>query len=323
MDTIKELKKDGMLLKKIPKKEQTIELCEASIKQNPLALQFASKKCLDPKMCLTAVKKNRQAFRYVPRQFVTKQMCELAVESDPQLLKNVPENFQTSTICINAVKKDVSTLSFVSLEKRSEWFDNNTEIDLIEKIVAHNPEWLKYMPDRSDVRALCISYMEEDFSIAQYMPEQIKNSDDILNYQKSKGKSQFTHKYFDSQEKKFNVEIKVVFNYKSMYYESIEERSYCVVKKFDVFDKFYDFLDGNLFDAELRDYSFRGINLKNYNIEGAIINSKILQSQGLYDETYFADIKKILETNSEEIIWNNNCNRLRSFTSARYSGKII
>ena len=313
MDTIKELKKDGMLLKKIPKKEQTIELCEASIKQNPLALQFASKKCLDPKMCLTAVKKNRQAFRYVPRQFVTKQMCELAVESDPKLLKNVPENFQTSTICINAVKKDVSTLSFVSLKKRTELFDNNTEIDLIEKIVAHDPEWLKYMPDRSDVRALCISYMEEDFSIAQYMPEQIKNSDDILNYQKSKGKLQFTHKYFDSQEKKFNVEIKVVYNYKSMYYEIIEERSYCILKKFDVFDKFYDFLDGNLFDAELRDYSFRGINLKNYNIEGAIINSKILQSQGLYDETYFADIKKILETNSEEIIENNEIITLNEF----------
>ena len=62
MDIIKELKRDGMLLKKIPKKEQTIELCKAAIRQNPLALQFVSRKCLDSKMCLAAVKKNGQAF---------------------------------------------------------------------------------------------------------------------------------------------------------------------------------------------------------------------------------------------------------------------
>ena len=42
MDITKELKKDGMLLKKIPKKEQTIDICKMAIRQNPLALQFVS-----------------------------------------------------------------------------------------------------------------------------------------------------------------------------------------------------------------------------------------------------------------------------------------
>ena len=50
MDITKELKKDGMLLKKIPKKEQTIDICKMAIRQNPLALQFVSRKCLDSKM---------------------------------------------------------------------------------------------------------------------------------------------------------------------------------------------------------------------------------------------------------------------------------
>ena len=36
MDITKELKKDGMLLKKIPKKEQTIDICKMAIRQNPL-----------------------------------------------------------------------------------------------------------------------------------------------------------------------------------------------------------------------------------------------------------------------------------------------
>lgn len=52
------------------------------------------------------------------------------------------ENFRTLRICINAIKKDVSTLSYVSREKRYELFDNNTEIDLIKKVVEHNSKWI-------------------------------------------------------------------------------------------------------------------------------------------------------------------------------------
>ncbi len=237
MYIIRELKKDGMLLKNIHRKEQTIELCQTAIEQNPLALQFVSEKCLDSQMCLSAVKKDGRAFRYIPGRFVTKRMCELAVGADPELLNNVPENFRTTTICINAVKKDVSTLSYVLQEKRFELFDDNTEIDLIEKIVAHNPKWIVYMPNRPDVRELCINYMEEDFSFAQYMPEKIKISEDILKYQKSKGNLQFINKYYDSEEKRFIGKIKVVCGqHKSIFDKSkIIEESYCIIFYAEIF----------------------------------------------------------------------------------------
>ncbi|MDE6055594.1 MAG: DUF4116 domain-containing protein, partial [Lachnospiraceae bacterium] len=64
MNIEKELKKDGLLLKKIPKKNQTMDICKIAVKQNPLALQFVSKKCLDIKFCMSAVKKDCHAFRY-------------------------------------------------------------------------------------------------------------------------------------------------------------------------------------------------------------------------------------------------------------------
>lgn len=83
------------------------------------------------------------------------------------------------------------------------------------------------------------------------------------------------------------------------------EESYCVVMEFGDFDKFYSFLDGDLFDAELRNFDFKGIDLKQYNIDGATINSEILQLQGLYDGTYFSSIKKILETDSDEFMGSN------------------
>ena len=307
MDIIKELKKDGMLLKKVPKREQTTKLCEVAVKQNPLALQYASRKCLNSKICLTAVKKNGQAFRYVPDQFITKHICELAVESDAGLLKDVPENFRTSAICIKAIKKDVSALSLVPYEKRHELFENNTEIELIEKIVAYNPEWLMYMPDRADVRTLCIKCMEKDFSIAQYMPKPIKVSEDILNYQKSCGKVHFMQKYYNHEENKFNVKIKVVYGQKKSIIEEykIIEKWYGFIKKFENFDDFYNFLEGDLSDTSLRNYSFHGIDLRKYNIDGAVIHNKVLQSQGLYDGTYFESIKKSLEKSSNKITEDN------------------
>ena len=40
------------------------------------------------------------------------------------------------------------------------------------------------------------------------MPEQVKISEDILSYQKSKGKLQFTHKYYDSEEKSLTSKLK-------------------------------------------------------------------------------------------------------------------
>ena len=57
MDIIDNLKKDGMLLKKVPKKEQTVEYCKLAIKQNPLALRYASIRCINSKICFSAVKK--------------------------------------------------------------------------------------------------------------------------------------------------------------------------------------------------------------------------------------------------------------------------
>lgn len=152
MNRIKGLEKDGMLLKEIPEEEQTVENCKIAVDQNPLALQFVSGKCMDSDLCLAAVKKDKQAFRYVPSQYVTKKMCELAVEVDPELLSNVPESLKTTAICLKAIKKDVGTLSYVSHEKRYKLFDEKTEFALIERIVAHNTNWLMYMPNRLDVR---------------------------------------------------------------------------------------------------------------------------------------------------------------------------
>lgn len=304
MDIIKELKRDGMLLKEISKKKQTKEICKIAVKQNPLALQFVSPKFLDSKLCLLAVKKDGRAFRYVPNQFITREMCELAVEADPELLNNVPEVFRTVKICLNAVKRDVSTLSYLSQEKRYELFNEKTELNLIERVVNHSLNNLIYMPDRQDVKLLCIKYMEENFSVARYMPELIKKSIDILRFQKLKGRVEFIDKYYDDINGKFKVKIKVSYGQSSLLGMEVTygDDSYCITVEFDDFSEFYEFLCGDIVDADLRTYNFEGINLKDYDIDGAIINSDVLQLQGLYDDSYFTSIKKCVEINECEEI---------------------
>ena len=59
------------------------------------------------------------------------------------------------------------------------------------------------------------------------------------------------------------------------------EESYCVVMEFGDFDKFYSFLDGDLFDAELRNFDFKGIDLKQYNIDGYAVVSAILKANDI------------------------------------------
>lgn len=74
--------------------------------------------------------------------------------------------------------------------------------------------------------------------------------------------------------------------------EDEKEFSYNTEIAIDNFDTFYNFLDGDIYDAELEKYDFRNIDLRNYNINGAVISSDVLEIQELYDGTYFDGFKK-------------------------------
>lgn len=302
MDIIDNLKKDGMLLKKVPKKEQTVEYCKLAIKQNPLALRYASIRCINSKICFSAVKKDVRAFKFVPEKYVTRAMCRVVVETSPKLLSIVPDSFKSKNICLSALKKDVSVTDYIPEDKRYEMFDNNIEIDLIKKVINYNPKWLMYTPDRLDIEKLCINLMEKDFCIAGYMSLQVKMSEAILKYQKSKNKLRFINKYYDCDEKKFIIDAEIVYNQVGKF-----EYKYYVQKYFEDFFEFYNFLDGDLVDAELWGYDFHGIDLKKYNIEGATIRSNILEAQGLYDGSYFSTIKKFLKTSEYKNEISNEC----------------
>lgn len=295
--TLKKLKKDGLLLKQIYKNDQTPEMCKAAINQNPKALLYASKVCIDAKTCLAAVKKDGNVFRYVPSKFITKKMCLLAVQANPDLLNNVPENWRTREICLLAVTKKPETLYYVPHEKRYEILSEETPAQLLKSIVEFNIEWLMYMPDCRKGIYICLVCIKKDFSASQYLRKEIKQNQEILDYQKSQGKTNIISKLYNSETGFFTIKIKVVYDSRpSVLVESrLIDKSYTVIVELRNFDEFYGFLDGNLYDAELRTYKFEGINLKQYNIEGAVIHQDILEEQGLFDGSYFEGLRRRIE----------------------------
>jgi len=315
-DIVKELKRDGLLLKNIPKKDQTIELCKVAIRQNPIALKFASRKCVDNKICLNAVKKDAEMFRFVPDQLITEKMCKLAVSINADLLNNVPEYFRTIEICLLAIENNPNTLSYVSNFRRYELFTEKTSLALIEKVVRCNKSWLTYMPACKKVIELCLRYIGQDFTISQFIPESLKNNREILDFQKSIGKIKFVNKFYEEDSRNFFVNVKVVYGIKpSISDESkVIEESYIVTIGFKNFNTFYEFLDGNLNDAELRPYGFEQIDLTQYNIKGAVIHSDILNEQGLYNGEFYANFKNHIENSENQEIVKNEINIQTDFS---------
>lgn len=294
--TMKELKKDGLMLKQISKMEQTLEMCKAAISQNPKALRYASRKCIDAKICLAAVKKDGNVFRYVPNQFITKKMCLLAVKEEADLLNNVPADCRTKEICLLAVTKKPGTLSCFPQERRYEILNEETPAELLESIVEFNISWLIYMPVCRNGIDICLACIKKDFAASQYLPVGIKQNQEIIEYQKSKGKIRILSILYNSETGLFMTKIKVVYDRRSILDDNkLINDSYSVMVEFQNFDEFYSFLDGNLYDAELRTYKFEGIDLKQYNTEGAVIHQDVLAEQGLFDGSYFEGLKKRIE----------------------------
>lgn len=290
--------------------EQTLEMCEAAISQNPKALKYASRKCIDSKICLAAVKKDGNLFRYVPNQFITKEMCLLAIQADADFLNDIPADWRTREICLLAVTKKPGTLSYIPRERRAEMLNEETPVELLESIVEFNINWLIYMPICRNGIDICLACIKKDFATSQYLPMGIKQNQEILNYQKSQGKISIFKKLYSSETGLFMTKLKVFYDRRPSILDDsrLIDDSYTVMAEFQGFDEFYSFVDGNLYDAELRTYKFEGIDLKQYNIEGTVIHQDILTEQGLFDGSYFEGLKKRIEcTDLSEVEKNEIC----------------
>jgi hypothetical protein len=86
------LKKNGCLLRFVPKDMMTPEMCWAAVQESGYALQFVPTGYKTESMCLMAVRKAGPAFPFVPIELMTHEILDEAKKSDKAHKKAVAEH---------------------------------------------------------------------------------------------------------------------------------------------------------------------------------------------------------------------------------------
>lgn len=275
----KELKKDGMLLKKIPNKDRSESLCRIAINQNPKALGA------------------------VPARLQSIELCKYALKRDPFTLSLICSSKQNEELYIYAVKQDYHVLSIIPRSCRTE--------NVLRAALSKHIEALEYVPEvmrtvifpkaSESLINRCLVWLKSNIYASSFIPECVRSDDRILQLQRQMEHLCVVKSKYVADSKQFLVTVAFwrLLNMKT--HDKIPE--YTVDKYFDSFELYYDYLEGNLAGADLWYYDFEGIDLKKYNYSGALINSKILVSQGLYDGSFYEQL--INTSSSVEVIDNN------------------
>lgn len=260
------LKENGMLLKSIPAKERTEEYCNTAVNQNPRALQYVPSKKQSEEICKAAMKQDPTIFRFIKERNQTQELCEYAVSRKPDLLKDIPTSAITEGLCRKALSISIDVLPYVPKTIRETIF----------------------MDPDAETREKLLAFLREDFRYSRYLPASVRDDHDILNFQKQSGCLLFGKKYYDTDQ--FIVRLACVWDPKDIF-----NGYYIVDAKFSTFDSYYHFLDGDLKDTDLRGYDFKGVDLHKYTITGAVIDSSVLDAQGLYDGRYWHQFRTEIE----------------------------
>ena len=259
-DFIKELKKDGLLLKTIPSKERTAEQCLIAVRQNPRAIKYVPCKLQTEKLCKAALKKDPSVFKLIYYKAFNDKVRLYLVKQDGMLLKEIPEYDRTKAICRAALFNTIRALRYVPKEVKDEIYPNASD----------------------EFVMCCMEWLHDDIMALNYLPTSVINSRLFMNKQKERGCLTVTDSMYDRNTHSFQVGIK---------YTLQDENNKAVTRSgtasFSDFGEYYDFLDGNLEGALLRGFDFDGIDLHDINISGAVIHNDVLVRQGLYDSSYY------------------------------------
>lgn len=285
------LKKDGRLLKDLSKNDQTEELCKIAIEQNPMSLRYVAKRFKSVDLCRRAIEKNGDAIKYAPPEALTPQICKAAIEEKPALLSLLPIEQRTKEVCQIAVYKMPELFAEVPKPVREEIFDETTPYAVLDTVVKTDVTWMRYFPTRPDTVKLFINRIKEKIALSQFLPEEAKSNLSIIQIQKDAKKLSVVGKSYDASTGKFVVNARIDCGFSPLNREQIQ-LSYNVAIEFETFDSFYEFLEHDLKDANLRDYNFEGVDIRKYQIDGAIIHSAVLKKYGLYDDTFSKTLEK-------------------------------
>lgn len=263
----KAVKQNGEALKYVPSKYINSDLCIDAVNSNGMALSYIPEKLLTKEHCLNAIKKTGRALEHVPSKLKTKILCTEAIRNDGQALEYVPNRFRTQELCSESINTNWMSLKYIPEDMRS--------YELCLLAIKQNGQALQYVPDNICTIDLCLEALKQHEESSIYIPNRLKRKKAIIIAERQCGIRKSIKKKYSKETRKFYVEEKIKYDFEE--------------KEFNSFDKFYNYLEGDLTDSDLFEYDFENIDLSHFNIDGAGISNSVLREQGLYDDSFYAE----------------------------------
>ena len=98
------LKKLPYLLRYVPDKYNTQQICDKAILENAGTLKYVPDCSKNQEMCNKAVENYPQTLEYVSECYKTQKMCDKAVDTFPSTIKFVPGCCKSKEICHRTVQ---------------------------------------------------------------------------------------------------------------------------------------------------------------------------------------------------------------------------
>ena len=156
----KELKKDGLFLKRIPTKERTPEQCSLAVRQNPKALKYVPCKLQTVALCKAAMKRDPTVFSMIALRNMSEKLSLYAVKLDGMNLKYVDDRYQTKAVYHAAVNNTIKALKYVPTEAKNNIFlhVDNVLLDRCLQWMHEDETAIDFFPDSESCLVLCVPY---------------------------------------------------------------------------------------------------------------------------------------------------------------------
>ena len=299
--------------------------CLSLIERNWKVIMYLSEDKKTSLVCQAAIKKCTDAIAYIPQQFFSEEICLSAISNNSLLFTVLPDVYKTSKVCSAALKKDLNYIKYVpncrkdidlyldvlsdinfskvflSLLKEHNWFFRKHGGEESGEFYYFSDSFGKYYNcgylDTETKQILIIDYnkFREVRTFILSFEDLFIRSKECITIERKKALRKVLESEYDKNNRLFHVT------------ESLLDKK--INNTFKSFKKYYDYLDGNLINADLTEYDFSNNEISRYDLSKANLNSSTLIKLGKYDDTFYnnmissysSELSIITEQNNEII----------------------
>ena len=168
MEALEAIKQNPKVLRHIPKKKITLEMCLIAVQNHGWMLRYVPEELKTPELCLAAVKETYFALQHVPETLKTAKICLAAVQNFGFALEHLPEVLKTPEICLAAINNHGSLRDVPEALKTPE---------LCLAAIQGRAWEIVYLPEKLNTLEFWRAAIRENVWALQYVPDELKTSE--------------------------------------------------------------------------------------------------------------------------------------------------